>query len=157
MQTAFTSISQPILRRRITQFLLFLGIFLFAVQLSAQTVYITRTGAKYHKESCRYSKTAWASDLAEAKKRGLTACLVCKPSSTMSQSSTITPLVKSQNKPTATAAKSPASTSKPSINGINKPVVPQTNNGQCRAFTQKGTRCSRKSDSTSNYCWQHKK
>ena len=61
---------------------LFTAFFLLAAQLHAQTVYVTKTEAKYHKESCRYSKTGWASDLATAKKRGLTACLVCKHSIT---------------------------------------------------------------------------
>ena len=60
---------------------LFIAFFLLTAQLQAQTVYITKTGARFHKESCRYAKTGWASDLAAAKKKGLTACLVCKPSS----------------------------------------------------------------------------
>ena len=55
-------------------------LFLVAFQLQAQTAYVTKTGAKYHKESCRYAKTGWAATLAEAKKRGLTACLVCQKS-----------------------------------------------------------------------------
>ncbi|WP_372775653.1 hypothetical protein [Mangrovibacterium sp.] len=32
---------------------------------------------------------------------------------------------------------------------------PQTS-GQCKAITSKGTRCSRKADAGSEYCWQHK-
>ena len=56
--------------------------FLLAAQLQAQTVFITKTGAKYHKESCRYAKSGWAATLTDAKKIGLTACLVFKPSST---------------------------------------------------------------------------
>lgn len=45
-----------------------------------QTVYITRTGKKYHRDGCRYlaaSKTAIS--LKDAKAKGYTACKVCKP------------------------------------------------------------------------------
>ncbi len=44
------------------------------------TVYITRTGKKYHRGGCRYlrkSKTPVA--LQDARRRGLTPCSVCKP------------------------------------------------------------------------------
>jgi hypothetical protein len=45
-----------------------------------QTVYITRTGKKYHRDGCRYlaaSKTAIS--LKDAKAKGYTACKVCHP------------------------------------------------------------------------------
>lgn len=42
-------------------------------------VFVTKTGAKYHKSTCRYAETGWAATLTEAKEKGLTACLVCKP------------------------------------------------------------------------------
>ena len=45
----------------------------------AQTVYVTKTGGKYHRDSCRYvRKTKIAIDLSKAHK-GYTACKVCKP------------------------------------------------------------------------------
>jgi hypothetical protein len=46
----------------------------------AQTVYVTRTGKKYHRDGCRYlaaSKTAIS--LKDAKAKGYTACKVCHP------------------------------------------------------------------------------
>ena len=47
---------------------------------NAPTVYITKTGAKYHVEGCRYStQSSIPMSLEEAQKRGLTACSVCKP------------------------------------------------------------------------------
>lgn len=53
-----------------------------AISASAQTVYITKTGAKYHKESCRYLKySSIAITLTKAQQQGYTACSVCKPSS----------------------------------------------------------------------------
>ena len=45
-----------------------------------QTVYITKTGKKYHRDGCRYlasSKTPIS--LKDAKARGYTACKVCHP------------------------------------------------------------------------------
>jgi hypothetical protein len=51
-----------------------------AFQASAQTVYITRTGAKYHRDGCRYlSQSKIAIPLSEAKRNGYTPCKVCTP------------------------------------------------------------------------------
>lgn len=45
------------------------------------TVYVTKTGAKYHADGCRYlSKSQISIALSEAKKR-FSACSVCKPPS----------------------------------------------------------------------------
>lgn len=41
-----------------------------------QTVYVTRTGKKYHKRKCGNGKY-YKSTLSDAKKRGLTACKKC--------------------------------------------------------------------------------
>ena len=44
------------------------------------TVYITRTGAKYHTASCRYlSRSKIPIPLKDAKQRGYAACKVCRP------------------------------------------------------------------------------
>jgi hypothetical protein len=44
------------------------------------TVYITKTGKKYHKEGCRYlSQSKIKTTLKEAKANGYTACKVCHP------------------------------------------------------------------------------
>lgn len=44
------------------------------------TVYITKTGAKYHRAGCRYlSKSCIPISLEEAKKRGYGPCSVCNP------------------------------------------------------------------------------
>lgn len=53
---------------------------LSAAAASAQTVYITKTGAKYHSAGCRYlSKSSISIDLADALARGYVACSVCNP------------------------------------------------------------------------------
>ncbi|TXE03080.1 hypothetical protein [Algoriphagus aquimarinus] len=106
---------------------LFIVFFLLAAQLQAQTVFVTKTGAKFHKESCRYSKTGWASDLTVAKKKGLTACLVCKPSSTEMGAAKPIPLS--------------AETKKIEPSKEIKPT--QTTSYQCKATTKAGTRCSK--------------
>ena len=44
------------------------------------TVYITRTGTKYHSAGCRYlAKSSKMVSLKEALDKGLTQCSVCKP------------------------------------------------------------------------------
>ena len=47
---------------------------------SGTTVYITATGEKYHRSTCRYlSHSKIPISLAEAKARGYTPCSVCDP------------------------------------------------------------------------------
>jgi len=44
------------------------------------TVYVTKTGKKYHRESCRsLSKSKIPISLKDAKAKGYTPCKVCKP------------------------------------------------------------------------------
>jgi hypothetical protein len=50
-------------------------------QDSSARVYVTEVGDKYHTADCRYSKTAQAIALKEAKAKGKTACDICKPNS----------------------------------------------------------------------------
>ncbi|TXE13483.1 hypothetical protein [Algoriphagus aquimarinus] len=127
------------MKKKLLYSFLFTAFFLLATQLQAQTVFITKTGAKYHRESCRYSKTGWAATLSEAKKRGLTACLVCKPSSTETSEAKPLPLSSGSSKT------EPSKETKPA----------QSTSSQCKATTKAGSRCSRKSAAGSSYCWQH--
>ncbi len=56
--------------------------FAFAAADSEAVVYVTKTGEKYHRESCRYlSRSKIKTTLVEAKRRGYTPCKVCKPPS----------------------------------------------------------------------------
>jgi DNA-entry nuclease len=48
-----------------------------AEQTKATEVWITSTGKKYHRASCRYAKIK--STLEQAQARGLTPCKVCNP------------------------------------------------------------------------------
>lgn len=123
--------------------LLLLSILLTAsIDLMAQTVYITKTGAKYHNDGCRYlSQSKISIDLASAISKGYGPCSVCKPPTQATSPST--------NKP---------ATATPEKKEVQKQVTP-TNvvSQQCAAITKAGTRCSRKAEAGSIYCWQHKK
>jgi hypothetical protein len=49
-------------------------------QTKEQTVYITKTGKKYHRTNCRYlSRSKIPTSLKDAKANGYTACSVCNP------------------------------------------------------------------------------
>lgn len=112
-------------------FVLFIGI---NFSISAQTVYITKSGEKFHTCTCRYlSKSKISISLSEAQEKGYTGCKVCKPSSI-------------------------TSTKKSSLNNQKKNVTPQpsaTTVKQCSAIIESGTRCKRKTNHASGKCWQH--
>lgn len=56
---------------------IFLSMAIFAI---AQTVYVTKTGSKYHSDGCRYlSRSCIAISLSEAKSEGYAPCSVCDP------------------------------------------------------------------------------
>ena len=116
--------------------LIVLFIFLVkGVDVSAQTVYVTKTGKKYHKSSCRYlSKSKRAIDYSDAK-QFYSACSVCKP------------------KPKGTSAKSSNSANKTSSASTIKST--KATSKRCSATTQSGTRCKRTTTSSSGKCWQH--
>lgn len=45
-----------------------------------ETVYVTRTGKRYHRDGCRYlSASRFAMSLEDAEARGYTPCRVCRP------------------------------------------------------------------------------
>lgn len=49
-------------------------------QTKEQTVYITKTGKKYHTATCRYlSRSKISTSLKDAKANGYTPCSICKP------------------------------------------------------------------------------
>ena len=49
-------------------------------QTKEQTVYVTKTGKKYHTATCRYlAKSKIPMSLKDAKTKGYTPCSVCRP------------------------------------------------------------------------------
>jgi len=99
-------------------------------------VYITRTGAKYHRDGCRsLAKSRIPIKLREAVDRGYGPCKICKPPVLATAAAAA---------PTTTAAAMTAPKAQAS-------TVP----GRCQAITKKGTQCTRRAMPGSIYCWQH--
>jgi hypothetical protein len=118
--------------------LLLLSIIIWACSSvgEAQTVYVTKTGTKYHRESCHYLKySKYAISLADAKKKSYEACKVCKPSTTV----------------TGEAVKVDSPKAAPTPIPIKAAV-----SKQCSAIAKStGNRCKRMTKSASGKCWQH--
>ncbi len=116
--------------RRITFF--FFCFLVLGSDLFSQTVYRTKTGKKYHSESCRYlSKSKIAIPLEDALNQNYTPCKICSPPVALSSNSKI-------------KLKSSVLTNK------NENI-----SNRCIAITKKGTRCKRMAQAGSQYCWQH--
>ncbi len=113
----------------------------FVTNTIAQTVYVTKTGEKYHLEHCHYLKYSKREiKLKSAIDAGYGRCSVCKPSSKNSasnKSNSISPS-KSSRKIHSTSVKKTSSTST-----------------QCMGTTKSGNRCKRKTKSASGRCYQH--
>jgi methylphosphotriester-DNA--protein-cysteine methyltransferase len=115
---------------------IYIVVLLFAcayTSVEAQTVYITKTGAKYHLSTCHYLKSKIKISLPEAEKQGYTPCSYCKPSKTL-QHNNNKQVIKSDS--TALEQK-------------------KTSSSQCQGTTQAGTRCKRMTTHSSGYCYQH--
>ena len=120
-----------------SHFLILSLLFLFAcaspTTSTAQTVYVTKTGKKYHTESCRYlSHSKISLSLTEAKKKYYEACKVCKP----------TTVITSEKSATVDTIK------------VYKPVKKAVSS-RCTATTKSGSRCKRMTKNASGKCWQH--
>ena len=103
----------------------------FALHLGAQTVYVTNTGEKYHRGSCKYlAKSKNAVELSDAINQGYGACKICKPLKSVSKKAE----VKEEKYP-----------------DYNRNAT----SSQCSATTQKGSRCKRMTTSANGKCWQH--
>lgn len=106
--------------------------------LPNDTVYITRTGAKYHAAGCRsLSRSRIATTLGEASKH-YGACLICKPPVLAAAVEAATPAT------TANALTPPRAAPRPAVRA-----------SRCAATTKKGTQCSRDAKPGSAHCWQH--
>ena len=104
--------------------LFFLLSFIFA---NSQPVYYTPSGEKYHTENCRMVKNVSnKTDLSDAVEKGLTACKICQPVSTLG------------------------------ISSSGKKKTPGTEaTVQCKGTTKSGSRCKHKTSIGNGYCFQH--
>ena len=102
--------------------------FLFiSVATTAQKVYKTPSGAKYHLGSCRMVENVSEEiSLERAAELGLTPCKICKP----------------------TDYKTLGLTSSNTARGQNATV-------QCKGVTKKGSRCKHMTSIANGYCFQH--
>ena len=107
----------------------------------AEKVYVTKTGEKYHRESCKsLSKSKIEISLREAAAR-YGPCKNCQPPTLATKADAVpaaSPTPTSADKPATAAPKSAPATA-----------------GRCQATTKKGTQCSRNAQAGRSYCWQH--
>lgn len=107
-------------------------------EATAQTVYVTKTGAKYHRELCQYLKLSKIPmKLAEAKKH-YTACSVCSPSTGEEEPASSEAYLKD-----TLAVSIPAQDT-------------EARSKQCSGITKSGSRCKRTTNDPSGKCGQHK-
>lgn len=103
--------------------------------LFSQTVYITKSGKKYHSENCSsLRKSSIPIDLKDAVSRGYTACSRCNPPELSKKEATVR---EKSSSVSSTSTKS------------------NVTSGRCQATTKKGTQCKRNARAGSKYCWQH--
>jgi hypothetical protein len=126
-------------------------LFLFLIQLQGcafsqgdQTVYITRTGNKYHTSTCQYLKYSRIGvRLSVAKEQGYTACSACHTSGVKNPVAPVTPQQQQQQK-------------QQQVQQVRSPAEKTvTVSRQCIAKTKSGSRCKRTTRSANGKCWQH--
>jgi hypothetical protein len=116
---------------RVALCLLFLAI---GVSAAGQSVFITRTGVKYHDGSCEHLHSSKIPiTLSEALNRGYTPCNVCRP-----------------DREVSTAAEMPDNSKVETDSTANE----KQPSARCSAMTKAGTRCQRAATSNGR-CWQH--
>lgn len=134
-------------------------ILILQVQLSyAQTVYITKTGIKYHEGTCRYlSRSKIAISLSDANARGYTACSVCKPPNSVKKNTQqVQPTQQRSNTNNTQNQSGQQKTDTTKVQKQNtQPIKTQTKLVQCSAITKAGTRCKRMTSNPNGRCWQH--
>jgi hypothetical protein len=107
------------------------------------TVYVTKSGGKYHREGCSYlRKSASPLPLSQASGR-YSPCSRCNP-----------PIKKSEPSDDQTARSDSGSSSGSSARSDDGGSRQSASDGQCTATTKKGSRCKRSARSGGR-CWQH--
>ncbi|HZY79290.1 MAG TPA: hypothetical protein VFE50_07200 [Cyclobacteriaceae bacterium] len=109
----------------------------------AQTVYITKTGKKYHRAACQYlRKSQIEISIREAVDRGYTPCSVCEPGR---------PTEKTNKEP----SKKPEAKSNDGSQAPTSVKPAEARSRQCSAVTKSGTRCKRMTTNANGRCYQH--
>ena len=107
-----------------------------------ETVYVTKSGTKYHIAGCRsLAKSQIPMSLEEAVVR-YGACSICRPP-TLSA--------------TGAAATAPLPVTSSPRTASTSALTTKSSSQQCAATTKAGSRCKRTASAGSAYCWQHGK
>jgi methylphosphotriester-DNA--protein-cysteine methyltransferase len=112
----------------------------FSQQEKKEMVCVTKSGKKYHTESCSYLKdSSYRIEIRKAKQQGYTPCSVCKPGNGSNDADTVQSVqtILSPSKVTPV------------------PENKSTSARQCSALTKTGMRCKRTTSDASGKCWQH--
>lgn len=113
--------------KKVSRLIVFMLFIMAAVGVSAQTVYVTPSGQKYHRADCRMVENVSESlSLTQALKIGFQPCKICHP-----------PI-------SATYVAAPPNTPRGTASTV-----------QCRGITRAGTRCKHKTSIANGYCFQH--
>ena len=108
------------------------------INMSIAQIVGSKNSNKYHTKECQWAKRISPTNLVtfktakEALDGGYVPCKVCSPP-TVSKNTDISPAQKTMQQ--STSAK--------------------VGDGRCEAITKKGTRCSRRAQPGSRFCWQH--
>lgn len=87
-----------------------IALLLFVTVLSeAQTVYITKTGSKYHRSGCRYLSRSQIPISLESAMRSYGPCSVCKPPTSVRSTSAVKTTAKSSETNSGTSTPPPSS------------------------------------------------
>lgn len=117
--------------------LLFTFLFLLVSNVYSQTVYVTKTGLKYHSVQCQHLRNSSRNiDIKDALDAGYQACKVCKPETYNSSNRSSQNFVSQTNYNYGNSSSSSTSV-------------------QCSGKTQKGLRCKRMTTNSSGRCYQH--
>ena len=130
--------------------LLIMSVFLTsAINVSAQTVFKSKSESKYHLLTCKYLDPSHDSlDMTFALKKGLGACSVCKPNAKGTSSSG------SMGMDAPNSMSSPKSMDK---SGMKKEGNSSANlSEQCAVIEKDGKRCIGQVEPGSIYCWEHR-
>lgn len=140
--------------KTLTKVLLSLVLLLFVSAATlAQTVYVTRTGAKYHRGTCRYLHSSKIPTTLANAKESYTACSVCRPPTEVTEEEQEQVKIEEVEEENA-SPKVPAKTT-PSAKPATSPPTTVSKARQCSASTKSGLRCKRTTTSSSGKCWQH--
>lgn len=123
-------------------------ILVLAIATQAQTVYITRTGAKYHRGDCRYLHSSKIKTTLADAKLSYTACSVCRPPTEVDGDDEEEIEVVEAGSSQGSSQEAKPVRSKPA------PTVVSTAR-QCSGYTKAGARCKRMTTSANGRCYQH--